>query len=525
MMTRSIDGGEWEREKERAHLFSHRKISPPPLLQPLTGVATTFNGNDQQALDAAAQGVAVADRSHCRRLRVSGRGRLAFLHGQATNDFGGSGVVEFGGSGVGPPAPGDVLPNVAFALPDGRVRDFGTAFVTADGVLLQASPWSGGRDGEQEEEEDAAARRGGGEGGPAARKRDPSDLLAALDGCVFPGDEVSIADVTAETASFALLGPGAASALAALGALDAGALPKGKMMLLGGGGGGGGGGSGGSLNGGGGVGGASRSPVVVARGGGLSEAGDGFTLILDRAAAPDLWRALVAVGGAVPMGDGAWERARVLAGRPAVGTELGAGVPATALEAGLCGAVSIEKGCYVGQEALAKAAGVGRLKQQLWGLRLADSGVDDVEGGAEGALAVGATIWPASPPPPPSGGGGEASSSSRGAPAGRVTSVAADADNNPFALAYVSSTGRAGAEKLSEGLEVVVELKGKRARAALVDLPFASRELPERAAGAVPKEEEEKPSVAPNDKGGREARLAAMKARLEAYQRGEAAPE
>ena len=88
---------------------------------------------------------------------------------------------------------------------------------------------------------------------------------------MFPGDEVSIADVTAETASFALLGPGAASALAALGALDAGALPKGKMMLLGGGGGGGGGGSGGSLNGGGGVGGASRSPVVVARGGGLSD--------------------------------------------------------------------------------------------------------------------------------------------------------------------------------------------------------------------------------------------------------------
>ena len=66
------------------------------------------------------------------------------MHGQATNDFGGSGVVEFGGTGVGPPAPGDVLPNVAFALPDGRVRDFGTAFVTADGVLLQASPWFGG---------------------------------------------------------------------------------------------------------------------------------------------------------------------------------------------------------------------------------------------------------------------------------------------------------------------------------------------------------------------------------------------
>ena len=92
-----------------------------------------------------------------------GSGRLAFLHGQATNDFGGSGVVEFGGSGVGPPAPGDVLPNVAFALPDGRVRDFGTAFVTADGVLLQASPWSGGRGRENKRRRRTPPRGGAGE--------------------------------------------------------------------------------------------------------------------------------------------------------------------------------------------------------------------------------------------------------------------------------------------------------------------------------------------------------------------------
>ena len=105
--------------------------------------------------------------------------------------------------------------------------------------------------------------------------------------------------------------------------------------------------------------------------------------------------------------------------------------------------------------------------------------------------------------------------------------MALDADNVPFALAYVSSTGRAGAETLREGFEVAVEFEGKRARAALVDLPFASRELPERAASsetAAPEEEEKTSAVAPNDRGGREARLAAMKARLEAYQQGEAAP-
>lgn len=433
------------------------------------------------------------------------------MHGQATNDFGGSGVVEFGGTGVGPPAPGDVLPNVAFALPDGRVRDFGTAFVTADGVLLQASPWFGGgsKENDDDEEEEEVEWKGGQR--IVKKRSDPSDLLAALDRCVFPEDEVTVADVTAETASFALIGPGAASALAALGALDAGALPKGKMMLMGA------GGSGSN--------GRTRSPVVVARGGGLSDdSGDGFTLIMDRSSAPDLWRALVAVAGATPMGELAWERARVLAGRPAVGKEVGAGVAATALEAGLCGAVSVKKGCYVGQEALAKAAGAGRLKQQLWGLRLVE---DDDEKGKK-VFAAGATLWPQSSSSSSSEEATPASgSSSRGAPAGRITSVALDAEDRVFALAFVSSTGRAGAEKLSEGLEVAVEFEGNRARAKLVDLAFASRELPEKAAassessaGSEDDGEEEEEKAAPA--GGREARLAAMKARLEAYQRGEA---
>ncbi len=53
--------------------------------------------------------------------------------------------------------------------------------------------------------------------------------------------------------------------------------------------------------------------------------------------------------GAVPMGELGWERARVLAGRPAPGAELT--LDHTPLEAGLGGAVSLDKGCYIGQEA------------------------------------------------------------------------------------------------------------------------------------------------------------------------------
>ena len=50
----------------------------------------------------------------------------------------------------------------------------------------------------------------------------------------------------------------------------------------------------------------------------------------------------------MPMGEEGWERARVLAGRPAPGAELTE--EHTPLEAGLGGAVSLDKGCYIGQE-------------------------------------------------------------------------------------------------------------------------------------------------------------------------------
>ncbi len=50
------------------------------------------------------------------------------------------------------------------------------------------------------------------------------------------------------------------------------------------------------------------------------------------------------------------------------GTELTDAV--NPLEAGLYDAVSLSKGCYVGQETLAKVHNLNAVKQQLWGLRL-----------------------------------------------------------------------------------------------------------------------------------------------------------
>lgn len=61
------------------------------------------------------------------------------------------------------------------------------------------------------------------------------------------------------------------------------------------------------------------------------------------------WCALATplVQGAIPMGVDDWDAARVLAGRPRRGAELTE--QHNPLEAGLYGAVSLNKGCYIGQ--------------------------------------------------------------------------------------------------------------------------------------------------------------------------------
>jgi folate-binding protein YgfZ len=107
-------------------------------------------------------------------------------------------------------------------------------------------------------------------------------------------------------------------------------------------------------------------PLVAVKG---SELGfSGYSLIVDESAAGSLWKTLVSGFGATPMGSEAWGIARVMSGRPAAEAELAE--PVTALEAGLYHTVSLNKGCYVGQEALAKMYDRDADRKELWGLRL-----------------------------------------------------------------------------------------------------------------------------------------------------------
>ena len=94
--------------------------------------------------------------------------------------------------------------------------------------------------------------------------------------------------------------------------------------------------------------------------------GGGFHLILEKAVLPQVQQMLLAVG-VVPIGEETYQVLRIEAGRPEFGHELGDEyIP---LEANLWAEVSFTKGCYTGQEIIARMESRQRLAKQLMGLR------------------------------------------------------------------------------------------------------------------------------------------------------------
>jgi len=92
----------------------------------------------------------------------------------------------------------------------------------------------------------------------------------------------------------------------------------------------------------------------------------GLELWCETGRAAELWRALVEAArraGGGPVGEAALETARVLRGVPRWGRELGEDtIP---LEANLREAISYTKGCYIGQEVIAKATYRGAVRRRL----------------------------------------------------------------------------------------------------------------------------------------------------------------
>lgn len=94
--------------------------------------------------------------------------------------------------------------------------------------------------------------------------------------------------------------------------------------------------------------------------------GSGVEVLAPVALAGELFSKLVAEG-LQPVGELAYDQARVEAGEPALGQDIGE--DCNPLEAGLKDSVSFTKGCYIGQEVVARLNSYAKVRRHLRGLR------------------------------------------------------------------------------------------------------------------------------------------------------------
>ena len=164
-------------------------------------------------------------------------------------------------------------------------------------------------------------------------------------------------------------------------------------------------------------------------------AGPGLRTFGPPAAIKDLWQSLAAAG-ARPIGSETWEILRVEQGLPLLGRELTQNY--NPWEAGLGRAIHLDKGCYIGQEVIARLDTYDKVKQHLVGLRLSTAEL------------------------PPTG----QPLRDETREVGRITSVVHSPSLGPIALAYVRrSACTAGTALDADGVQATV-----------VPLPFLSHE-------------------------------------------------
>ena len=92
----------------------------------------------------------------------------------------------------------------------------------------------------------------------------------------------------------------------------------------------------------------------------------GYLLMAAEEDAEAVWEAVVS-HGATPVGTGAWEALRVEAAIPVYGKEMGEAF--NPLEAGLIGAIDFAKGCYIGQEVIARLDTYQKVQRRLVSLK------------------------------------------------------------------------------------------------------------------------------------------------------------
>ncbi len=163
--------------------------------------------------------------------------------------------------------------------------------------------------------------------------------------------------------------------------------------------------------------------------------GPGLRAFGPPAAVDGLWQRLAAVG-ARPIEAATWEILRVEQGLPLLGRELTQEY--NPWEAGLGRAIHLDKGCYIGQEVIARLDTYDKVKQHLVGLRLSTAKLPPTgQPLRDGAREV-----------------------------GRITSAVHSPSLGPIALAYVRRSACVEGTVLDAG----------GAQATVVSLPFSSHE-------------------------------------------------
>lgn len=225
---------------------------------------------------------------------------------------------------------------------------------------------------------------------------------------IFFMDKVTVTDASDTVAQIDVMGPGAADALAALGLP---ALPGPDAV------------TGFEISG--------QTARIIGLGGAL---GLGWRLLVPREAL-DALETRLAEAGARPLAPEAYDAVRVEAGLPAAGRELTDAY--TPLETGLRAAVHGAKGCYTGQEVLARQINYDKITRQMVGLRL------------EKPVQPGAAVQV------------------EGRSAGEVTSAVESPRLGPIALAVIKRP------HFAPGTVVSVVAGDGTARGEVVPLPFA----------------------------------------------------
>ena len=204
--------------------------------------------------------------------------------------------------------------DTVFVTSTARTIDLATGLVLDDGVLLIISP----------------TRR--------------EYLFNWLDRYIFFADRVTLVDQTDELASFTLMGVDSDRILAQLGCSDLADPILNNHQIC------------------------QIADIEVRIVSGTELGLPGYRLICNAESGAVLYQKIIELG-AVAIDEDTWECLRIQQGRPKPDAELTEDY--NPLEVGLWQTISFSKGCYIGQETIARLNTYKGVKQHLWGIKLA----------------------------------------------------------------------------------------------------------------------------------------------------------